>query len=83
MYGNYEVVSEDADLGEKTIKITDVTKIEFGNNGVAEKSEWNSELAEYVNTNLIGFSTILTSDYKTADPIASVEFLSLVSKLES
>lgn len=83
MYGSYEVVSEDADLGEKTIKLSDVTKIEYGNNGVAEKSEWNSELAEYVNTNLIGFSTILTSDYKMAEPITQLDFLFLVEKIES
>lgn len=70
MYGTYEVVSEDAELGEKTIQITDVTMFQVDTlSGSILKEEFSEELSTAVSETLIGKELLLTSDYKISEQL--------------
>lgn len=68
-YGTYEVVSEDADLGEMTIKITDITKCVVDGETVVLKEEFTDKVIE-ATKKVIDKEVILTFDYKISDSIS-------------
>lgn len=68
-YGTYEIVSEDADLGEKTIKITDITKCVVDGETVVLKEEFTDKVIE-ATKKVLDKEVILTFDYKISDSIS-------------
>lgn len=80
-YGTYEVINEDADLGEMTIRITDVIEFQTGDSGSYGKEDFSEEFIELVNSEYIGREIILTSDYKVSENLLSVSIAQALSAL--
>lgn len=70
MYGTYEVISEDAELGEMTIQITDVTMFEVDTlSGAIQKENFSEALNAAVSEGYLGKELLLTSDYKISEQL--------------
>ena len=72
LYGTYEVVSEDTDLGEKTVKITSVTALEFESIGRISSENFDEKTAEQVSSKLIGAEYVLDSAFKISEYIQMI-----------
>ena len=66
VYGTYEVLSEDTDLNERTIKITEVNKIVTAD-GSFEGDAIPAAVTEVIGTSLVGKEMILTGDYELTE----------------
>lgn len=66
LYGTYEVLSEDTDLNERTIKITEVNKIVTAD-GSFEGDAIPAAVTEVIGTSLVGKEMILTGDYELTE----------------
>lgn len=77
LFGTYEVISEDTVLKEKTIKITDVTKV-ITADGEFLQENFTAEQAAAVDEALVGKEIILTSDHEIAGGLNAVNALNSV-----
>lgn len=81
VYGVYEISYEDADLGEKGIKITDVTRVVTDGADV-QKADFTSDLTDVINDSVLGKEITLASDYKSSESISNYSVNNALNKKE-
>lgn len=80
VYGKCETVDTNEELGERTIKVTEITRVlggtEAGYNSDTDASDAAKEAIK--NNDFIGYEMILTGDYKIAEQVRG-PFLSMTN----
>lgn len=74
-------LNEDADLGEKGIKITDVTRVVTDGADV-QKADFTSDLTDVINDSVLGKEITLASDYKSSESISNYSVNNALNKKE-
>lgn len=79
LYGTYELVSEDAELGEKAVKVTTIDRVLRNGYDTAAAGPTDAEKEIMSNSELIGIDLYLGSDGKISEMIDVVWFVEIGS----
>lgn len=76
VHGKYEVVGSNEELGEQTIKITEITQVSYGDyDSVASATDEDKDAIK--NNEVVGMEVILTSDHSMSEMISIMAFLNI------
>lgn len=84
VYGTYEISNEDADLGEKTMKITGITGYyDVVGNSKVDASKFTEAAKAKINEEIINKEFILTSDSKISEKVSIGGFIGAMKENNS